>query len=186
RDKIWPIETAYLYSDANPASISDPSGFAFWWPTFPTSGVSFDPGYWNSQGIQPVNNCTNYAYNRPCTKFYNPGNTFNLYNPDGTLSCHKIISGALRDGLVWPNPHKYKTGCAPGWHKVCVYVSNTIGDYHWYRQDDTGYWSDKPGNTPAVNCYPRTNVPITDPGRDAADRSYTKKCGCLCAPNKWW
>ena len=35
-------------------------------------------------------------------------------------------------------------------------------DYHWYRQDDTGYWSHKPGHTRATDRDASGNV-IVDP-----------------------
>jgi len=34
-------------------------------------------------------------------------------------------------------------------------------DYHWYRQDDNGCWSHKPGSTPVTN--------LDDSGRFIAD-----------------
>jgi len=75
-------------------------------------------------------------------------------------------------------------GCKKGWHKICVYIS--ADDFHWYRQDSDGYWSDKPGTTCPTNYYPGTHDPITDPTKDARLRGYRTKCGCLCAKDKPW
>lgn len=51
-------------------------------------------------------------------------------------------------------------------------------DFHWYRQDDDGTWSHKPGRTEATNRDNAGRV-IHDPRR--ADRgAYTEFCGCFC------
>lgn len=50
-------------------------------------------------------------------------------------------------------------------------------DYHWYRQDDDGSWSHKPGDY-------SVHIGITDPEKDANDRNYTTICGYLCMPDE--
>jgi hypothetical protein len=61
---------------------------------------------------------------------------------------------------------------APGW------------DYHWYRRDENGRWSHKPGGTRATNLDNSMN-PISNP--ETANRGpYTDFCGyyCSCSSSK--
>lgn len=53
--------------------------------------------------------------------------------------------------------------CKPGTYKIITSFKNGYllenggknyqKDFHFYRQDDDGYWSHKPGTTPIVRCY---------------------------------
>jgi hypothetical protein len=47
-----------------------------------------------------------------------------------------------------------------GWYVALVIWPNS--DYHWYRQDNVGCWSHKPGST-AVRNVDNAGNPITDP-----------------------
>lgn len=70
-------------------------------------------------------------------------------------------------------------GCLKGQHQVCLCV-NAV-DYHWFRQDDDGSWSHKPGSTPVVNvCNGTIGKPITDPDNEASKYGYETKCRCGC------
>jgi len=180
-------EHPYAYALNNPTTYIDPEGLQ----PQGRPGPPFNPGFWNKPGVIEENNCYNYACNDPGGDFRQPGGIsggrFNNF-PGGKPSCNNILANAKRDGLIDINP-RYRRGCPRGWHKVCVYVTTDASgfvDFHWYRQDNNGYWSDKPGETPAVNCYPGTNEPITIPDQDAHQRGYYRKCGCLCAKTKPW
>lgn len=48
-----------------------------------------------------------------------------------------------------------------GYYLVALAVDPRL-DYHWYRQDRSGYWSHKPGHDPVTNVDGR-GAPITDP-----------------------
>jgi hypothetical protein len=139
-----------------------------------------------------INNCYSYAcdwpWGRPPKKGLpqpgdKSGNKFDNF-PGGKPSCTNIIANAKRDGLIFPMP---KGGCPSTSHKVCLYVtddSSGFTDYHWYRQDSDGYWSDKPGGTEIQKCYEGTGIPVTDPTKDAKESRYPIKCGCFCATGK--
>ena len=62
-------------------------------------------------------------------------------------------------------------------HKVALVVAPGL-DFHWYRLDDNGKWSHKPGNTKATNLDNLGNI-IDDP-RTADRGPYTQFCGCFC------
>lgn len=53
-------------------------------------------------------------------------------------------------------------------------------DYHWYRQNADGTWSDKPGDNP-VN--PRIEDPMVD-AKNKKPHPYKTDCGNLCVPGK--
>ena len=58
-------------------------------------------------------------------------------------------------------------------------------DYHFYRQDENGYWSHKDGKNPVKN-YDAKNNKIVDPylaDRNYKNNKYTDFCGYFCVPN---
>ena len=64
--------------------------------------------------------------------------------------------------------------CPEGTYKVALVIAPGQ-DYHWYRQDDDGYWSHKPGITPVTREDESEDV-IVDP--QIADRgAYTQFVG---------
>jgi hypothetical protein len=81
------------------------------------------------------------------------------------ISVDGIRSRAIADGLS-PTPIK-------GGYPVVLVVDPGV-DYHWYRQDDNGLWSHKPGSTPVINVDASGKL-ITDPG--AANRNYSGNGG---------
>ena len=80
----------------------------------------------------------------------------------------------------------------PGYHKIQgFYDPSQGGDYHWYRQDADGTWSQKHGNGSVTNLDASGHV-ITDPEKADNDYSkiygpgvdYSKHCPVLIAPNR--
>jgi RHS repeat-associated protein len=183
-DPLWPGESAYGYARGNPVRWVDLQG---------TYVLRFDPDFWNKSGVVERNNCYNYACNDPGNDYRQPGGISgrkynNMPNPPH-FSCNNLLQNAIRDGLIPIDPIKYKKkGCPPKWHKVCLYISDDgdFSDFHWYRRDSDGSWSNKPGGQNISRCYLGTNIPITNPDIDAPLRGYEKKCGCLCAKDKPW
>lgn len=58
-------------------------------------------------------------------------------------------------------------------------------DYHFYREDESGYWSHKDGKNPVKN-YDAKNNKIVDPylaDRNYKNNKYTEFCGYFCVPN---
>jgi hypothetical protein len=136
----------------------------------------YQPGY--DYGHQADNNCYNYACDRATDTFAQPG-----YAGTGVLNwvmqCPEVSAGAQADGLhSRPDGTPASERCC---HTVALVVAPGI-DYHWYRLDDNGMWSHKPGQTAARNVD-NSNQPIANP--ETADRGpYTQFCGyftvCRC------
>jgi RHS repeat-associated protein len=146
----------------------------------------YDPGFWNNPVICDSNNCYSYACNRPYGPDGKPRPPGTKPQPGGgdapDLTCAAIIAAAKKDGLTNTSCNG---GCPGGTHKVRLVIAPGV-DYHWYRQDDNGTWSQKHGLMPCQNVDESGN-PITDPGKANRDSggglNYTVDCGDLCAPN---
>ena len=113
------------------------------------------------------NNCYNYACDIRTDDYAQPGGS----NPPNT--CTDVEAAALKDGL------QRCTGdhCHPCHHRVALAIWPGH-DFHWYRQDKDGMWSEKRGWDPVRNVDQSSN-PIYDPA--TADRyPYTDFCGYFC------
>jgi hypothetical protein len=127
---------------------------------------SYTPGNWNdADGIQFSNNCYNYACDHQTGTFAQPGRaTGQQY---ASLTCPDVTVGARSDGLT---DQSCDAGCGRCCHKVALVVAPGW-DFHWYRLDDNGRWSHKPGGTEATNVDNSGNF-ILDP-RTADRGPYT-------------
>lgn len=82
------------------------------------------------------------------------------------MDCAEIDRAAQCDGMVpAPNPPTSMAG-----HYPVALVMDPGVDYHWYRLDDNGRWSHKPGNASATD-QDASGRPITNP--ETADRDYS-------------
>ena len=170
----------------------------------PTTGAEppYEPERWNDGGtIQYSNNCYSYAANDPYGHEYGckpqPGvaagrpwsaGAVTLGEILERITCDNITGAAIADGFM---PFNCDAPCPQGWYKVALVVdpyegSNDLADYHWYRQDQGGCWSGKPGHKLVTNLDSEGAV-ISDP-RTASRQypeyglNYTEFCGCFCAP----
>ena len=133
----------------------------------------YDPAKWNDGGyVQDNNNCYNYGCDMQTNTFAQPGRAAQL--PLIAPDCIEVATLSAADGLrpvpdpTYPNPHP---SCC---HLVALVIAPEI-DFHFYRLDDTGNWSHKPGKTPARNTDESGNA-IGSP--ETADRGmYTEFCG---------
>ena len=99
------------------------------------------------------------------------------------FNCKEIMKRTLDD-----NPKMLKTkkkkSCPPNFYKGAVVVAPGE-DYHYYRLNDEGVWTHKPGYKPSTLYDAKNNI-ITDPAK--ADRNYgpelnyTDFCGYTCVP----
>ena len=115
------------------------------------------PPTWNStqnlnSAFLKYNNCYSYALNR----FGREGSFYSAGGLDpgeisgkkyGKLNCEEILAAVRRDGGV--NVREDKT-CPAGFHASELFIRESRrwgprGDYHWYRQDSDGSWSQKIG-----------------------------------------
>lgn len=147
---------------------------------------TYEPDSWNDgNGDQYSNNCYDYAVDKksgqPVPHKSQPGDgsgrrltSLDCNNPADDTG---VDDAAERDGL---KPSDRDSDCDPGCWKVALVISPD--DYHWYRQDDDGSWSHKPGHGEATNKDASGND-ISDP--EAADRDYgwtdySTFCGYFC------
>jgi RHS repeat-associated protein len=120
------------------------------------SNPDYEPASWNDNGqIQNSNNCYSYALddpNNPIGGKPQPGeysgNTFT------NLTLDDITNAAVRDGYIKKPNFFNKMGFGKrGYYEVYLVIDNVDGvqDYHWYRQDKGGLWSQKHGSGYVTN-----------------------------------
>lgn len=124
----------------------------------------FEPSKWNNMVHQPFNNCFNYGNNMITDSFAQPGRAAgqkfeNITGPE-------VKKAAQADGL--------KAEAEREWNRVALVIWPYM-DYHWYRLDNTGTWSHKPGQTPAIDTDNSGNK-ITDP--ESCDRGPYSEFTC--------
>lgn len=118
----------------------------------------YNPSLWNIPSVQPYNNCYNYANNQITNTFAQPGRATG--NPITSDSCPGVQPSAISDGLTLSNNFASPLAPGQGWYVALVIWPNI--DYHWYRQDNVGCWSHKPGSGAATNLDNSGNA-ISDP-----------------------
>ena len=132
----------------------------------------YEPNWWNDGyggQKQPNNNCYNYATNYRTDTFAQPGKASgSMYT---SLTCGAVRPAAIRDDLI--DKPSANNKCPTEGHLVALVVGPGW-DYHWYRKDENGCWSHKPGGTPVTNLDNSGNK-IHDP-RTADRGSYTDFC----------
>lgn len=162
----------------------------------------YDPSIWNNNKyIQASHNCYMYALNKIDKKlkkkckltFYKrendncmslrprPGIKSN-YDVQGmnVFNCLDMKLAILKD-----NPDAYETNqndnCKINYHKVALSLDEYV-TYHFYRQDDNGFWSHKDGGRKATNLDEDDKL-ISDP-KYANRGRYKLFCNYFCVPNK--
>lgn len=131
---------------------------------------AYNPAFWNTPARQPYNNCYNYANNQATNTFAQPGRATG--RPITSLTCGGVQPSAQSDGLQPSAGFAGKLAPGKGWYVALVIWPGQ--DYHWYRQDNVGCWSHKPGQTAARNTDNSGN-PILDP-RTCDRGPYTAFC----------
>ena len=87
--------------------------------------------------------------------------------------------------ISWPFWLKKRNNYEANYNKTTSHIISSTGpfgcpydcDYHWYRLDDNGLWSHKPGQTPATDKDGKGQA-ILDP-RDAANGDIPYKFVCF-------
>lgn len=139
---------------------------------------AYDPAYWNDPSRRPYNNCYNYANNQATNTFAQPGRATG--KPITGLSCPGVQPSAESDGLKAASGFSAPLPAGGGWYVALVIWPGV--DYHWYRQDNVGCWSHKPGQT-AARDVDNSGKKITDP-RTCDRGSYTVFCTYMVT-GKW-
>lgn len=139
-------------------------------PVTAADAPAYNPATWNAPTTQPHNNCYNYANNQITNSFAQPGRAHGI--GPLVMNCASVQGGATADGLN--SCANFAAALAPGrgWYVALVIWPGQ--DFHWYRQDDLGCWSHKPGATPARN-YDNAGGAIPDP-KTCNRGPYTQFC----------
>ena len=100
----------------------------------------FEPAKWqNPDGTAIASNCYYYAQNKyPDGKGMDPGASLNPDPEDFTAE--RLAALAAGDGLI---PSTWAGTCPDNRTKVMLSCNSSIFNYHWYRQDVGGLWSEK-------------------------------------------
>lgn len=137
----------------------------------------YGPAFWNDGGaVQLGNNCYNYGNNKETGTRAQPGKASGITLAwPADMNCTAVINAAVADGIeVLP-----ASGTCPDKKDKIALVVAPLWDYHWYRLDNGGMWSHKPGRTRATNLDNSGN-PISNP--ETANRgTYTDFCGYHCS-----
>ena len=171
-------ENSYENSRENQSGLSPMSG----------SEPQWDPSKWNDRPkVKYTHNCYAYVLDQIFSQRQGkpqPGYFANF--PPLTYKDYQCIIFYKR--LKKDMPSMYLTNfddrCKKGFYKGFIALDNKSGDqdYHFYRQDSTGYFSHKPGRTEAIN-YDASGKKIINPA--TADRkypnfNYNKPCFFFC------
>jgi len=160
----------------------------------PLSGSEpkFEPNRWNNiENIKNNHNCYAYVLNTIVHKRNGkpqPG-YFSNFPP---LKSSDYICQTFYQRLKKDIPSLYlitfDRGCKRGFYKGFLALDPKVEDqdYHFYRQDDNGYWSHKPGRQDAIN-YDADNKFIKNPlkaNRNYKYFNYSNPCFFFCMNNK--
>jgi hypothetical protein len=130
----------------------------------------YEPNWWNDGGQKQFNNnCYNYSTNYRTDTFAQPGLAAGAEY--ASLSCAAVRPAAIADDLI--STPAANNRCPKEGHLVALVVAPGY-DFHWYRKGRNGYWTHKPGSTPATNVD-NSGVLIPDP-RTADRGPYTDFC----------
>ncbi len=118
----------------------------------------YDPNMWNVEAVKLHNNCYNYANNQSTNTFAQPGLAHGQQYTE--FDCPNVQKAAIADKLVTSANFSDPLSAGQGWYVALVIWPGV--DYHWYRQDQNGCWSHKPGQTAVINTD-NSGQRITDP-----------------------
>jgi len=164
----------------------------------------YEPEKYNGdKAIQHSHNCFAYAMNvrdiekiKSCREkndchFHVPGKIKGHPEFSGKMgkTCGDVVGRTMAD---IPNGYltDFQTKCDPGFSKVGIVVDKE-NDLHYYRQDNNGWWSHKPGARKVTN-KDALGAPIYRP--DLASRNYPSEyegdsglnyssfCSYMCVP----
>ena len=152
----------------------------------PLSGseTEYNPVKWNNPDIVSSHNCYSYAMGKIVTKLHNkaqPGYSSGFdYIDENNMTCNNFKKRLLKD-----NPgsyiEKFENRCLSGFYKVFLAI-DVGNDYHWWKQDNSSYWSHKPGSTNISNLD-GSKKKIINPlksSRNFGVRNYNKPCFYAC------
>lgn len=189
RNRLGPIEAEFYTALSTAATLERGSGKI---PMADRSShPTYEPDKWNTPRVQQSTNCYAYACDDPNNHVAGtkpqPGRYFTNTTGGrhqgamqfyGELSTETVRLAVLQDDQsrqlrqkahLLPCLGTARGGMGPvvnvpGYYLIALVIRERgpRPDYHWYRQDNTGLWSHKPGHTQATNLDASGRI-ITDP-----------------------
>ncbi len=164
----------------------------------------YEPDRWNSKKeVRLTHNCFSYAMNildtrqiKACLRdpkcdipFHQPGSIsgYPKFNDKDPKTCPNMIARLMGDNPTIL-PSAFEISCPRGTSKIALVVDEDE-DYHFLRQDNTGYFSQKSGSLPVTNLDAKghtifdvqlANHDFNRPQRDRLN--YDRFCGYFCVP----
>ena len=180
----------YLYSRVLPYHQTIGTEFS------PVSGSEpvYNPDEWNFQPKQKNNNCYAYSINHGRKDRMNRLQPGLLVNPQDkeyhgkphsdVTNCTALTKRVLED---FPEAKvvEYGDRCPTGTYKVLLTTHDKSGDYHWFRQDNTGLWSHKPGSNKATNRDHDGRIIVDPRVANRYSRTHGRPaylCNFICVP----
>jgi len=170
----------------------------------PLSGSepAYEPDRWNKfKEIRVTHNCYSYAMNvidskqiEGCQKdpecnvlFHQPGFGYKKFNDTDPKTCPNMISRFMGDNSTIV-PSAFELKCPKGSSKIALIVDEDQ-DYHYLRQDSSGYFSQKSGSLPVTNLDAKGHkifdVELANHDFKNGKKSrlnYDRFCGYFCVP----
>ena len=107
----------------------------------------YEPAWWNDSAQKQFgNNCYNYSTNYRTDTFAQPGLAAGAEYT--ALTCASVRPAAIADDLI--DAPAANNRCPKEGHLAALVIAPGF-DFHWYRKGRNGYWTHKPGGTPATN-----------------------------------
>ena len=132
--------------------------------------------------IKNSHNCYAYALNKISHKLKDKPQPGLFSHTHNSHSCknYKIAIKNDAPNIIFTNFNKK---CPKTFHKIFMAIDDKPnGDYHFYRQNNDGTWSHKPGRTDVTTLNAK-DKPILNPlvsDRNYIHNKYTKPCFFAC------
>ena len=152
----------------------------------PLSGaeLEYNPDLWNkNNNIRKTHNCYTYALGKIVKDLDSkaqPGYASGFRNINDNFDC-KTFRERLKKDSPGSYLEKFDNACLPGFYKIFLAL-DPKNDYHWWREDNTKYWSHKPGSSNVVDVD-ADGKKIKNPflsNRNFNHRNYNEPCFFAC------
>ena len=150
------------------------------------SELLYEPHKWNDNyNIKSTHNCYTYALGKiriGLDSKAQPGyaSGYNHIDDKKDYNC-KSFYDRLKKDVPASYLEKFDNACLPGFYKI--FLALDVGnDYHWWRLNNDGYWSHKPGST-EVTDIDASGKKIKNPliaNRKYSSLNYNKPCFFAC------
>lgn len=146
--------------------------------------LPFDAQYWIDLPNTEKLNCYDYAFGNA-----NPAQQEYSQPIARTSDTHVYTCESVEAGMLKQHPEVYvaefEQPCKAGERKIGLFVDDVHpSDYHFWRQDDDGYWSHKPGyqNPRREDARGKLIKAPHESSREFEHFNYTHQCNYYCIP----